>query len=286
MYDFITSILAVGVVLGFMILIHEFGHYITAKWFGVRVEVFSLGFGKRLFGFRKGETDYRVSAIPLGGYVKMAGENVMEEHTGAPDEFSSHPRWQRFLIAIAGPLMNILLAIAVLTGLFMWHSERELYVSSTPVIGYIAKDTPAANAGLQIGDRILRIDNDTTNTWHDVQAQLQLNAGQTVHAAIDRAGQTKTLDLNVPNFDEETLPEQAIGVYPAEPLIVRKVVPSTPADKAGLQKGDQIVGLDNTAPRSMIAVIEYLQQGKGAPIQLTIKRDNQTKTLSLTPALN
>src|SRR5579862_3540969 len=123
MYDFITSILAVGVVLGFMILIHEFGHYITAKWFGVRVEVFSIGFGKRLTGFRKGETDYRISAIPLGGYVKMSGENPMDERTEDPAEFLSHPRWHRFLIAIAGPSMNILLAIGLLTGVYMVHFE-------------------------------------------------------------------------------------------------------------------------------------------------------------------
>ena len=107
--------LAVAVVLGFMILIHEFGHYAVAKLLGVRVEVFSIGFGKRLLGFRRGETDYRISAIPLGGYVKMSGENPMDERTGDPGEFLSHPRWHRFLIAIAGPSMNILLAIGLLT---------------------------------------------------------------------------------------------------------------------------------------------------------------------------
>src|SRR6201997_3617543 len=93
-------------VLGFMILIHEFGHYAVAKWLGVRVEVFSIGFGKRLFGFRRGETDYRIAALPLGGYVKMSGENPMDEHTDDPGEFLNHPRWQRFVIAIAGPFMN------------------------------------------------------------------------------------------------------------------------------------------------------------------------------------
>jgi len=108
MSDFLISIVAVVAVLGFMILVHEFGHYAVAKWLGVRVEVFSIGFGKRLFGFRKGDTDYRVSAIPLGGYVKMSGENPMDERTGDPAEFLSHSRWHRFLIAIAGPLMNIL----------------------------------------------------------------------------------------------------------------------------------------------------------------------------------
>jgi regulator of sigma E protease len=114
MSDFLTSLIAVVAVLGFMILIHEFGHYAVAKWLGVRVEQFAIGFGKRLIGFRKGETDYRINAIPLGGYVKMSGENPMDERSDDPREFMNHSRWHRFLIAIAGPTMNILLAIVLL----------------------------------------------------------------------------------------------------------------------------------------------------------------------------
>ncbi len=115
MSGFFIAVLAMAVVLGFMILIHEFGHYAVAKLLGVRVEVFSIGFGKRLIGFRRGDTDYRIAAIPLGGYVKMSGENPMDERTNDPGEFLSHPRWHRFLIAIAGPFMNIMLAIGLLT---------------------------------------------------------------------------------------------------------------------------------------------------------------------------
>src|SRR5579864_7476361 len=101
------TVFDMGIVLGFMILIHEFGHYAAAKFFGVRVEVFSLGFGKRIFGFKRGDTDYRLSVLPFGGYVRMSGENPMEERTGDPGEFGSHPRWQRFIIALAGPVMNV-----------------------------------------------------------------------------------------------------------------------------------------------------------------------------------
>src|SRR6202162_5104295 len=110
------TIFVLGIVLGFLILIHEFGHYAAAKYFGVRVEVFSIGFGKRLLGFRRGDTDYRISALPLGGYVKMSGENPLEPATGDPGEFMSHPRWQRFVIALAGPFMNIAFAVVLLTG--------------------------------------------------------------------------------------------------------------------------------------------------------------------------
>src|SRR5260221_6136047 len=123
MSDFLTSLVAVVAVLGFMILIHEFGHYAVAKWLGVRVEVFSIGFGKRLIGFRRGETDYRIAAIPLGGYVKMSGEKPMDDRTGDPAEFLSHSRWHRFLIAIAGPFMNIMLAIVLHNGI---HTEYYL----------------------------------------------------------------------------------------------------------------------------------------------------------------
>src|ERR1700686_3452738 len=117
------TIFDMGIVLGFMILIHELGHYAAAKYFGVRVEVFSIGFGKRLLGFKRGETDYRISAIPLGGYVKMSGEIPMDTLSDDPGEFLNHPRWQRFIVAIAGPAMNIMLAIVLLTGVYMVHYE-------------------------------------------------------------------------------------------------------------------------------------------------------------------
>src|SRR3954452_15614446 len=137
MQDFLISIVSVAFVLGIMILVHEFGHYAAAKFFGVRVEVFSIGFGKRLWGFRRGDTDYRISALPLGGYVKMAGENPLESRTGAPDEFMSHPRWQRFVIAIAGPAMNILLAVGLLTAVYMLHYERPEFFDDPAVIGRV-----------------------------------------------------------------------------------------------------------------------------------------------------
>src|SRR6201987_4410304 len=165
MSPFLISVLAMAVVLGFMILIHEFGHYAAAKFFRVRVEVFSIGFGTRLGGFRKGETDYRISAIPLGGYVKMAGENPMDERTGDPGEFLSHPRWQRFVIALAGPAMNILLAVGLLTVVYMVHYEYPAFVDQPGVIAYVKPGSPAAASGIQIGDRITRIAGIDNPTW-------------------------------------------------------------------------------------------------------------------------
>src|SRR5579863_3309281 len=158
MSDFITAILAVGVVLGFMILIHEFGHYAAAKLLGVRVEQFAIGFGKRLIGFRKGETDYRINLLPLGGYVKMSGENPMDERSGDPGEFMSHPRWHRFLIAIAGPSMNLLLAVGLLASVYMVHYEYPTFLYKAADIAWVKPGSPADKAGIQAGDQIARLD--------------------------------------------------------------------------------------------------------------------------------
>src|SRR5437763_17080787 len=135
--QFLISAAAFVVVLGVLVFVHEFGHYAVAKLCGVRVEVFSLGFGKRIWGFRRGDTDYRFSILPLGGYVKMAGENPLESRTGDPGEFTSHPRWQRFLIAIAGPTMNILFAVVVIAAVYMIHDEKPLFLDKPAVISWV-----------------------------------------------------------------------------------------------------------------------------------------------------
>src|SRR6201984_552126 len=169
MSDFLTLLVAVVAVLGFMILIHEFGHFAVAKWLGVRVEQFGIGFGKRLIGFRRGETDYRINAIPLGGYVKMSGENPMDQRSDDPREFMNHSRWHRFLIAIAGPTMNILLAIFLLTTVYMVHYEYPVFLDQPAVIAGVKLDSPARRAGLQAGDRIAKIDGIENPTWEQVQ---------------------------------------------------------------------------------------------------------------------
>ena len=180
MESFLIAVVSMAVVLGVMILVHEFGHYAAAKAFGVRVDVFSIGFGKRLVGFKRGDTDYRISALPLGGYVKMAGENPLESRTGAPDEFMSHPRWQRFIIAFAGPVMNILLAIVLLTVVYMVHYEQPDLPRPARGGRLGAGRLAGGQSGIEQGDRIVRIEGVHNPTWEDVMLKVLINPNQPV----------------------------------------------------------------------------------------------------------
>jgi regulator of sigma E protease len=263
MPDFLISLIAVVVILGLMILIHELGHYAVAKWLGVRVEVFSIGFGKRLLGFRKGDTDYRISAIPLGGYVKMSGENPMDERTGDPAEFLSHSRWHRFLIAIAGPSMNILLAIFLLTTVYMVHYEYAVFLDKPAVIEGVKHDSAAAQAGLQPGDRIIKVDGIENPTWEQLQPRVWLSPNQPLTITIQRGDQI---------FQKTIVPQSvttsevgSAGWYPEDPVIVGQIEPNTPAAKAGLKQDDRIVAVDGKPMVSIEAMIERLQQSKESP---------------------
>ena len=271
-------------VLGFMILIHEFGHYAVAKWLGVRVEVFSIGFGKRLFGFRRGETDYRVALIPLGGYVKMSGENPMEERTDDPREFMNHSRWHRFLIAIAGPVMNILLAVGLLTVVYMVHYEYPAYLDKQAVIEGVRHDSPAAQAGLQMGDRIVKIDGIENPTWEQVQPAVWLSPNQPLTVTIQRGNQTfeKTLVPKAVTSSEVG----SAGWYPEDAVVVGQLEPDLPAAKVGMKEEDKIVAMNGQPVHSIEAMIESLQEIKGNPVDLTVLRGSETLHFHLTPVLS
>jgi regulator of sigma E protease len=285
MSDFLTSLIAVVAVLGFMILIHEFGHYAVAKWLGVRVEQFAIGFGKRLIGFRRGETDYRINAIPLGGYVKMSGENPMDQRSDDPREFMNHSRWHRFLIAIAGPTMNILLAIILLTTVFMVHYEYPAVYDEAPVIGWVLKDTAAAKAGFEVGDRITRIDDVQNPNWEQVELKEALSPGQPLSVEILRDG--KTLDKTI--VPEATGVDQIgyAGWAPKESsVIITDLVSGMPAEKAGLKEGDQIISVDGKPVPALASMVESLKITKDKPIAITVLRDGQQKTFTVEPVLS
>ena len=285
MSDFLTSLVAVVAVLGFMILIHEFGHYAVAKLLGVRVEQFAIGFGKRLVGFRRGETDYRINAIPLGGYVKMSGENPMDQRTDDPREFMNHSRWHRFLIAIAGPTMNILLAIILLTTVYMVHYEYPAVYDQAPVIGWVLKDTAAAKAGFEVGDRITRVDGVENPTWEQVELKEALSPGQPLDVQVDRSG--KLLDKTV--VPEPTGVDQIgyAGWAPkASTVTITDLVSGMPAEKAGLKEGDQILTMDGKAVPALAEMVESLKVTKDKPITITVLRAGEQKTFTVQPVLS
>ena len=274
-----------AVVLGIMILVHEFGHYAAAKLCGVRVDVFSIGFGKRLIGFRRGDTDYRISALPLGGYVKMAGENPLESRSGAPDEFMSHPRWQRFIIACAGPAMNILLAVGLLTGVYMVHYEHPVYLDQPAVIGWVLENSPAAKAGIEAGDRITRIDGVQNPTWEDVLLKTAVQSNQPIDVAVQRGNQIleKQVAQDPPGSDPDQY--RTIGWVQDEPITVTELEATMPAAKAGIQLGDQIVAINGIAVRSLFSVIHYLQQGGDKPVDITALRNGHQMHFTATPVM-
>ena len=285
MSSFIVYPLAFIVVLGIMILVHEFGHYAVAKFLGVRVEVFSIGFGKRLLGFHKGDTDYRISAIPLGGYVKMSGENPMDERTGDPAEFLSHPRWHRFLIAIAGPAMNILLAIGLLTGVYMVHYEYPAVLDEPTVIGWVIKDSPAAKAGIQAGDRIVRIDGVTNPNWEQVDGSEALSANQPLAVTVERAG--KNLDFTVAPEPYGVDQIGFAGWTAKDPnMAITELQPGMPAEKAGMKVGDVILTADGLPVPALAALVETLERTKDKPIQLTVLRNGQTLNFTVQPVMS
>jgi regulator of sigma E protease len=296
-----TSIVSTLIVLGIMVLVHEFGHFAVAKLCGVRVEVFSVGFGKRLFGITYGETDYRLSLLPLGGYVKMAGElggdgtvplsgmAALGTSTSVvdPGDLNSKPRWQRILIAAAGPASNFLLALFLMTGFYMMHNEVELYRSQPGNVDYVTANSSAAQAGIRAGDRITRFESVQNPTWEQISLRAAINMGQSVPVTVERDGKSVELTMNISNprnsddFDLETL-----GLIPKmqpTPVGVQYVEPGMPAAQAGIQKGDLIESIDGKSLHSVAAVAKYLQEQDGKPTNLVVTRGSQTMHLTLQP---
>jgi regulator of sigma E protease len=285
MPDFILYPVTLIIVLGIMIVIHELGHHLVAKWCGVRVEVFSVGFGKRLFGFLHKGTDYRVSLLPFGGYVKMAGENPMESRTGDPGEFMSHPRWQRVLIAVAGPAMNILLAIAILTGVFMVNYSHPAYLEKPVHVAYVDPNSPAAAAGLLAGDRIIRIDDKMNPTWEEFMVTVYLRSPEPVSLAVQRGTEVLSIHLRPKGSNPEEGVLQ-LGLRPEKNNVVSDVDATLPAFKAGIQKGDEIVALNGTQTPDMLSVRQFLQANGDKEVTVTVKRESKDLQFKIVPVLS
>ena len=276
------------VLIGIMILIHELGHFWAARFFDVRVEAFSFGFGPRLFGFRRGETDFRVSLILFGGYVKMTGEQTGED--GTPDSmiedprsFQAKPRWQRMIIAFAGPGMNILLALALLTGLFMYRYPRVVGSDGPAFVGFIAKDSVAAKAGIKEGDRIVRFDNIADPTWEDVTLAEIAAANRPVPVVLKRATEQVVTTLT-PVLHEQT-GVGTIGWGEQHEIQLGGVSAKMEAERVGLKSGDLLIALDGIPLRSTQMLLQMLRDGQGKPVELTYSRDGAMQNVAMTPSM-
>ena len=279
---------AIGIVLvlGVIILVHEWGHFIIARLFKVRVDVFSIGFGPRLFGFKWGETDWRISAVPLGGYVRMAGQDLSdidageEKPTGAPDELMSKPRWQRALITAAGPAVNLLFPIVLLGGYYLVAGVPYAAFLNGPIVVAESPATQTATENsLKTGDRVLSVNGLKNPTWEQVQSLLSRVApGATLNVQVENNGVARNVDLPLTN-DNASRP---FGYYPIPPRI-SEVAPDTPASHAGLRPGDTVVAIDGQKIGYWDQFVELVRGSGGKTLQLEVSRNGQTLTLPVTP---
>lgn len=315
MHDFLVSAVAFIVLVGVMVVVHEFGHFLLAKLCGVRVEAFSVGFGPRLFGIKYGETDYKVCLLPLGGFVKMTGENPAEAGMARgkpvanqagekvlgddepaeycemypaddPGSFMNHPRWQRMLIGVAGPAFNFILAFVLMVVYFNFINE----VPNIPTtkIEWVTPDSAAAQAGLKPGDIVSKFGNTPHPDYQKFYDLAGDDRNETVPITLDRDGTTVQTAIHLPgsvDADHYDLSKAGIFVqYTTKPISIDQVSPDSPAENAGLQSGDKIVSVDGHAFHTVLPLVDYMQTQKGKPMTLVIERKGATlPPINVTP---
>jgi len=288
----LINLLAFAFALGVIIAVHELGHLLVAKLFEVRVTTFSLGFGPRIWGFRRGETEYRVSAVPLGGYVRLGGEQP-EEATGDPGEFLSKPRWQRILVYLAGPAMNVALAILLIAVVFMVGASIP-NLDVEPVVGAVLEESSAAEAGIAPGDRIVAVDGEEVDTWDRVSFDLMTSVDRPVVLTVERGGGSAEGDAGEParRFQAVVTPEQIegeaigdlAGLVPKLLPTITLVEPDSPAEAAGLAIGDQVRTVDGKPLPSTEGFVEYVSARPGREILLEVVRGGRAVTVPVVPA--
>jgi regulator of sigma E protease len=307
MHDFFVSAVAFIVLVGVMVVVHEFGHFIVAKLCGVRVEAFSVGFGPRLFGIKYGDTDYKVCLLPLGGFVKMTGENPGEvamvpgtpvaiqgaEKLGVgqeapvayadglvkdPGSFMNHPRWQRMLIGVAGPFSNFVLAFVLMVVYFTFINE--VPDIRTTRIEWVTPGSAADQAGLQPGDVISAFDGAAHPDYQKFHDLVGENSNKTVPVSVDRNGATIQTSIHLPGTVDalrDDLSKAGIFVqYTQSPIQIEQISADSPAQRAGLQSGDKIVSVDGHDFHTVLPLVDYMQSGKGKPVTLTVDRKGAT----------
>lgn len=260
-----------------MILIHELGHFWAALAVDVKVETFSIGFGPRLFGFKRGETDFRVSAIPFGGYVRMLGEQPGDEAAVEPRSFQAKARWQRAIVIFAGPAMNIILAVGLVTCLYMAKYPKELDTIITGVV----PDSPAAKAGLREGDRIIQLGDDRHPNWDYIVSQELVSAGRPLHLVVERSGKPVSFSVT-PQLDTKEGFGQ-MGLIADPNTQIGDVRPGGPAQAAGLQRGDLFLSANGLKVFSAMTVRQAVIHSGGRPVHFQVLHAGKPIDLSVTP---
>jgi regulator of sigma E protease len=277
----VTSILAFVFVLGVLVFVHELGHFLAARRIGVRVLTFSLGFGPKLLSFKRGDTEYCISAIPLGGYVKMAGENPDDARTGASDEFLSKSKWERFQVLIMGPVMNLALAWIVLALVLYQGAPMAAYEQMPVVVGIVEEGSVASQAGIVPGDRIISVEGVDIGNWEQLSLAIVPKANRQVTVVLVRDGQPVTLRLTpkaVGKFEAGD-----IGIGPVHRPQISSVNSGEPAAAVGLREGDTILSVDGKGNMTRDSVIAAIRGSEGKPLTIEIERDGQRMSINVTP---
>ncbi|HVS87274.1 MAG TPA: RIP metalloprotease RseP [Candidatus Acidoferrum sp.] len=280
-------IIGMVLVLGVMILVHEWGHFLMARLFGVRVDVFSIGFGPRLFGWKRGATDYRVSALPLGGYVRMAGQDLSEVDsgkvapTGAPDELMSKPRWQRALISFAGPAVNLVFPVFLLTCYYMAAGMPSAAFLSKPVqIVGLPANSQTTPAPFQPGDTVVSLNDVKNPTWEQAENQIRGNtAGGTLKLEVENKGVRRHAEITVKQGEPI---DRILGYLPI-PAVIGDTFPGAPADRAGIREKDVIEAVNGQKVEYWDQFVDYVRGSGGKPLQLDVRRNGQVLHLTVTP---
>jgi regulator of sigma E protease len=268
------------IVLGILVFIHEFGHFLLAKRAEVRVETFSLGFGPRLVGWKRGDTDYRISAIPLGGYVKMTGEDPKEEDADRADSFAKKSVSARLKIVLAGPLMNLALPFLLMPLVYIVGIEQPAYLDRPPVVGWVEKDTPAEKAGFRPGDVILRVQEEEIRTWEEAKILFASNPNQPLEVAFLRGDESGVTEIT---------PESSgyaggyTGLEHERPALVGGVSPGMPAEEAGLEAGDRIISINGMPTRYWEQMAEIIRAHPEEPLRIEIERNGEAFSLTASP---
>lgn len=278
----LTNLLSVAFALGIIIVVHEAGHLLMAKTFSVRVLTFSVGFGKRLLGFNRGETDYRLSAIPLGGYVRLDGESP-EDASGDPRQFMSKPRWQRALVFLAGPAMNVVLSIGLFTGLYWVGINAPNLPAIAPVIGALDPGSPGERAGLRRGDLILRINGEPARSWQEVSLALLTSPDKPVALEVRRGDRVFPVTVVPKRVPRDEVGDA--GIFPVIRPQISEVLPGKPAAAAGLRAGDEVRAVDGRPITETLDFIAAIKKRPGRRVSIEVVRDGKPMIFTMVTAV-